>query len=87
MFSQSDYGYNGNYTDYDMFKRCVKTICDLMIQHHKNTVYFPYKIGCGIAGGSWKMIYNIINAYFDDSPFKCNIIVFDKSVPLDKVKA
>jgi O-acetyl-ADP-ribose deacetylase (regulator of RNase III) len=86
MFSQSDYDRDKNYTDYDAFDKCVKAIYDYMIENNKDTIYFPYKIGCGIAGGSWDIVYNIIKSYFDASPIKCNIIVFDKCVSLDKVK-
>ena len=28
------------------------------------TIGFPYKIGCGLAGGDWNIVYNIIEEEF-----------------------
>lgn len=30
------------------------------------SVYFPYKIGCGLAGGDWKIYSELLERYFPD---------------------
>lgn len=33
----------------------------------------PYKLGCGLAGGSWKIVCAIIGEIFEDAPFHVTI--------------
>ena len=35
-------------------------------QYHDKSLAFPYKFGCGLAKGNWKIVYNMICTYFDD---------------------
>ena len=54
VFTQFYYGNamkNGRiYTDMDKLISNIKVICDT---HKDETVYVPYGIGCGLAGGNW----------------------------------
>jgi len=71
FFSQEGYRRNKKHIDYPAFTTCLEKI--KLFRDHKYpnlSIYFPYKIGCGLAGGNWnivhKMITNIIpNAIFN----------------------
>ena len=57
MFAQDGYGRDKNYTDYKAFQHCLDVLADQLEMYSANwTVAFPYKIGCGLAGGDWKII-------------------------------
>lgn len=51
------------HTDYDGLRRCFKKI-----KHEFNgkkvTIGFPYKIGCGLAGGDWEVVSKIVEEEF-----------------------
>lgn len=63
-FSQWDCGTDGkHYTDDQRLVNNIKTIClddDVSCGTLYETVYIPYKIGCGLGGGDWDCIYNQI---------------------------
>lgn len=65
-FSQWNCGSDGkHYTNDQRLVNNIKTICktpDIGIGFDKpyETVYIPYKIGCGLGGGDWNYIYNQI---------------------------
>lgn len=64
LFGQDKYGH-GLQTDYDMFKKALQEIHDFA-KDHKLSVALPYKIGCGLAGGDWNRVFDIINEIFFD---------------------
>lgn len=59
MFAQERYGYDGKrYTSYKAFEMCLEDI-------HRSVpigsvIAMPYKIGCGLGGGNWDTIYEMI---------------------------
>ena len=53
---------SGLMTDYTAFTDGVRSIARAMAGY-THEVYFPYKIGCGLAGGDWKVVYQIIEAH------------------------
>lgn len=64
LFSQYDYGRQKRiYTDYNAFERCLY----FLSQNKGTNIYFPYKIGCGLAGGDWKTISGMIEEYIPDA--------------------
>ena len=66
MYAQIDYGRDKCYTDYKAFKYCLMEIAK-NVDKEKDIIRFPYKIGCGLAGGDWniiqKLIYEILGEY------------------------
>jgi O-acetyl-ADP-ribose deacetylase (regulator of RNase III) len=67
MFAQDDYGRSDKcYTDYEAFERCLHAIKN-HVPEENTIIRFPYKIGCGLAGGDWniiqKLIYEILGDY------------------------
>ena len=60
MFSQQYYGYDGKkYTSYDAFWDCLQSIALTVPKGSK--IGFPYKIGCGLGGASWPVIFQMID--------------------------
>lgn len=70
LFAQDKYGTDKQYTDYLIFESCLQNLrsqyqtWDLL---KDLPVYFPYKIGCGLGGGDWSIIYKLIYSYFPQS--------------------
>lgn len=59
MFAQDGYGYDGKlYTDYDAFERCLENVRKFILPGE--TIAMPYKIGCGLGGGDWDVVYGLI---------------------------
>lgn len=60
-------------TDYDLMHACFKRVRDLA-QVTGLTVYAPRNIGCGIAGGDWGTVRQIIQDVFGDSSVEMVIV-------------
>lgn len=65
MFSQLNYGRGSVQTDYEAMRKCLYKIY-LYAKLNKLTVAIPYNIGCGLAGGTWAKVLNIIDKTFKD---------------------
>ena len=71
FFSQDEYYPRERcHTDYEAFTNCCKALKKFIEEYKLNkdniTIGFPYKIGCGLAGGDWNIVYNIIEEEFKD---------------------
>lgn len=72
-YSQQDYLPRGaGHTDYKALQACLNDI--------KSTFYgegyiigFPYKIGCGLAGGDWDIVYKMILDTFSGEEWNVKI--------------
>ena len=59
MFSQQYYGYDGKkYTSYDAFWDCLQGI--VLTVPKGSRIGFPAKIGCGLGGANWEVIFKMI---------------------------
>lgn len=65
LFAQYGYGRDGaTYTNYTAFRVCV---AELTIGVPPGeTIAMPYKIGCGLGGGDWETILDIIDEVLYD---------------------
>ena len=69
IFGQNTFG-QGLQTDYDMLKNALKEVHDFAKENNLS-VAIPYKIGCGLGGGDWNTVYDIITEiFFDDVPYE-----------------
>lgn len=60
MFTQFNYGYDGKkYVNYGAVANCFRQLCDIKWVKGK-TIAIP-KIGCGLAGGNWEFMEQLIN--------------------------
>ena len=65
VFGQNTFG-QGLQTNYDMLKNALKEVHDFAKENNLS-VAIPYKIGCGLGGGDWNTVYDIITEiFFDD---------------------
>jgi O-acetyl-ADP-ribose deacetylase (regulator of RNase III) len=57
------------HTDYEAFTDCCRTLKKFITEYNLdklNTIIgFPYKIGCGLAGGNWDVVSAIIEREFE----------------------
>lgn len=65
VFGQLDFGRNGRKTDYHSLKRGLN---DVRKYAEKDglSVAIPHRIGCGLAGGNWNIVYKMITSAFDN---------------------
>jgi O-acetyl-ADP-ribose deacetylase (regulator of RNase III) len=47
----------------EYFKNCLKELKNFVIANHVKKVAFPYKIGCGLAGGNWNNYFQMLNSF------------------------
>lgn len=63
IFGQDGYGRDRCYTDYDAVRKglkFIKQIATPLPVRTLTTVRIPYRMGCGLAGGNWDKVYQII---------------------------
>lgn len=65
-FSQNIDSIDGCLTNYEAARKCFNDVKVWMKDNNKKTVAFPYKYGCGIAGGDWDIVEGIIDDVFYD---------------------
>lgn len=64
MFAQDDCGCLEQYTDYKAFEMCLSKIKNSVDK--TKPIYIPYGIGCGLGGGDWNIVSNLIKSYIPD---------------------
>lgn len=67
LFSQSDYGTGKCYTNYEALTMCLIKLRYRMEVLGLKELGLPYGLGCGLAGGNWKIVYEIIRDVFTPS--------------------
>lgn len=65
VFSQMGFGYGKRYTDYQAMREAFTKIADLA-REEGYTIGLPYNYGCGLGGGNWKKVYDIIEEVYYD---------------------
>lgn len=61
VYGQDGYGRGRRQTDYAMLRDGLLEVAALA-RGTRLPVYLPYLIGCGLAGGDWEVVSNIIEA-------------------------
>lgn len=71
LFAQDYYGRDGHcYTDYEALEKCLKEVNK---RFYGKTVAIPCLMGCGLAGGDWAVVSDIINKTLTD----CEVILYE----------
>lgn len=52
------------------FEEALEKLGAWMIKNGQKRVYFPYQIGCGLAGGNWTRYLEMIEKFATDAPFE-----------------
>lgn len=69
LFAQDRYGRDRQYTDYDAMRECFRRVNE---RFAGDSVAIPYGIGCGLAGGDWDIVLNMIEKELT----KCDISIY-----------
>lgn len=55
VYAQYNYGRDKIHTDYSSLEKCF-----IFLNILNEKIYIPYGIGCGLGGGDWNIVYEII---------------------------
>ena len=81
LFGQVAIGRKQCMTEYDAVANALNQIKSYMEKNNLRTVAFPKYIGCGLAGGNWDTMKDLIEATFEDeAEIKCLIVAWEKEV-------
>jgi O-acetyl-ADP-ribose deacetylase (regulator of RNase III) len=69
MYSQYNYGRESRKTNYEAFANGLEKVRDFMIEKKLQSLSIPYKIGCNLGGGDYRIIEKIIEVTFENAPF------------------
>lgn len=61
-------------TRYDCMRSCLKQVEHWARENGCKRVALPGNMGCGIAGGDWRTVRQIIEDVFSKSPVPCTIV-------------
>lgn len=65
IFGQLDYGYDGKrHTDISALRRACEELSDIV--QFGETIAMPYRIGCGLGGGDWGEVMDMLSEVFRD---------------------
>lgn len=73
IFSQGDGTDDGYLTDYDAMKKALTELRE-QAATRETSVALPAGMGCGIAGGDWSIVEDIIQEVFGESEVECTIV-------------
>ena len=67
LCGQNEYGRKLNkvYTNYESLKVCFQQVSDFAKMKH--TIYIPYGIGCGLAGGDWNKVESMLESILENN--------------------
>ena len=70
IFGQYSYGRGKQFTNYDVLKKALSSIYENITVGYNNlygkSVALPYGLSCGLAGGDWNIVYEIIDDVFEN---------------------
>jgi O-acetyl-ADP-ribose deacetylase (regulator of RNase III) len=72
IFGQDDIGRDSCKTYYTALEKALIKL-EKIAKLTGKSVGFPYKMGCGLAGGDWLMVSEMIEEYFGNSEVDCYI--------------
>lgn len=75
LYGQKDYGREPKcYTNYDALREAFVKLRDQMQIRNLYSLALPYKMGCGLAGGDWTIVKQIIRDTFESTNINVTII-------------
>jgi hypothetical protein len=70
LFGQEYYGTGVRYTEYEALRSSFVRLKNWLLENITKEhiiLSVPHKIGCGLAGGDWNVVSEIINDVFSDN--------------------
>jgi len=81
LFGQCSFGRDGRqYTDYDALHRCLRTLKNFADATEFKRIGIPYHMGCGLGGGDWDTVSQIIQQELDG----CDVTIFYRPHDLEE---
>ncbi|CAL8902020.1 Appr-1-p processing protein [Bacillus pumilus] len=76
LFAQDNYGVKTRQTNYEAMNLCLKSLKSVVTTDYSKykgcSIAIPYGIGCGLAGGDWKIVKQMI----DDILGECDVTIY-----------
>lgn len=68
-FAQNGTTHNGRATNYEAFYKCMEQLLNAVTRDEniEPRIAIPYKIGCGLGGADWNIIFAMIKAVFSQA--------------------
>jgi len=76
IYSQFMYGRDTRKVDYDALEAGVTSVCEDLIKDGKTSLALP-KIGCGLAGGDWDIVGEILEKVSDKTGIEITIYEYE----------
>ena len=76
IFGQDNYKGRGLKTNYKALRKALEDLQYKMFCLNLKTLAIPYLIGCGLGGGEWEIVGQIINDVFGENSIICYICKF-----------
>jgi O-acetyl-ADP-ribose deacetylase (regulator of RNase III) len=81
LYGQYRYGRECRHTDYEAIAKGLNLIHgvlhEMQLDRQNTFIGIPYKMGCNLGGGDWRVVRAIIEAEFENSPFEVLIVKKD----------
>lgn len=68
LVGQNSYGDQVRHTHYGALAHALMDLNKLIALYQLRAldVYFPYKMGCGLGGGSWEVVFELLEYFFPE---------------------
>ena len=77
VYGQYRYGRSERHTNYEALYRALESLeKDLSSESLNWTLGAPYKMGCNLGGGDWRIVKAIMESVFEHSPLKLFVMKF-----------
>lgn len=85
LFGQNRPQSSGVATDYDALRKAINAL-HRWAKYNLFSVAVPGLLGCGLAGGDWKVVRQLLEEIFSDDDVSLEIVYFDEKDFLNWVK-
>lgn len=65
IFGQDGYGIDRRYTNYEAVIAALVQFQKYLKDNPESEVFVPHGMGCGLGGGNWKIIQELLREYLD----------------------
>jgi O-acetyl-ADP-ribose deacetylase (regulator of RNase III) len=76
-YSQFRYGRDQRHTDYEAVYTGLSRIAEHATSMNLTSLALPYKMGCALGGGSWRVVSAIIEDIFESNPIELYICRYE----------
>ena len=75
LFGQYDVG-GGLRTDYEALQKALRELKGTMRKYNQTKLALPVNLGCGLAGGNWNTVQDIIENVFENSQIELTLVSY-----------